>query len=83
MCDALGLMCMDTDAFHAEVKQKSLGALGIDPADIDKLLAERAAAREAKDWARADAIREELTAKRIVVLDLPDRVEWRVKLSTD
>jgi len=83
MRDALGLMCMDTDAFHDEVKSKRLAALGIEVADIDKLLVERAAAREAKDWARADAIRDELTAKRIVVLDLADRVEWRVKLSAD
>ena len=37
----------------------------------------------AKDWAKADAIRDELLAKRIEVLDLPDGVEWRVKLTAE
>jgi len=82
MGDALGLMAMDTKAFHDEVKQKRLAALGIDGQEIEGLLEQRADARQSKDWARADAIREELTAKQIVVLDLPDGVQWRVKLST-
>jgi cysteinyl-tRNA synthetase len=81
--DALGLMAMDTTAFHDEVKDKRLAALGLSAADIDAKLAERADARAAKDWARADAIREELAAQRIEVLDRSDRVEWRVKLHAD
>ncbi len=78
--DAFGLMAMTTADFHEQVKQKRLAALGIDRAAVDAELAARSAAREAKDWARADAIRAELAARKIEVLDLADRVEWRVKL---
>ncbi len=78
--DAFGLMGMETSAFHAEVKQKRLAALGIDAGEVEQLLADRAAARQAKDWAKADAIRDTLSQKNIEVLDLPDRVEWRVRL---
>ena len=78
--EAFGLLCQTSADFHAEVKAKCLEALGLEAAGIDDLLAQRTAAREAKDWARADAIRNELTDKGIEVLDLADRVEWRVRL---
>jgi cysteinyl-tRNA synthetase len=46
---------------------------------VDGLLAERAAARAAKDWAAADRIRAELTALHIEVMDGPEGATWRVK----
>jgi cysteinyl-tRNA synthetase len=78
---ALGLLGSATAAFHEEVKDKRLAALGLDRASIDARLDERAAARAAKDWARADTIRAELAASHIEVLDLPSGVAWRVKLA--
>jgi len=44
---------------------------------IDGMLAERQAAREAKDWATADRIREELSAMKIEIVDTPDGPRWR------
>ncbi|MEZ4442453.1 MAG: cysteine--tRNA ligase [Polyangiaceae bacterium] len=79
--DALGLFQMTVRDFHAEVKEKRLSALGIDAAEVEKKLAERSEARAQKDWARADAIRQELSELRIEVLDLADGVDWRVHLS--
>jgi cysteinyl-tRNA synthetase len=46
-------------------------------ADIDALVAERDAARRARDFARADAIRAELSARGIELLDGPDATRWR------
>ncbi len=46
---------------------------------IDKLVAERVAAKKAKDFARADAIRDELSAKGIVVTDTPNGPVWERK----
>jgi cysteinyl-tRNA synthetase len=40
------------------------------------LLEERAAARAAKDWARADAIRDRIAAAGIAVEDTPDGPTW-------
>jgi cysteinyl-tRNA synthetase len=44
---------------------------------IDGLLAERQAAREAKDWATADRIRDELAAERIEIVDTSEGPRWR------
>ena len=46
----------------------------IDP-EIQKLVDERQAARKAKDFARADAIRDELQAKGITLKDTKDGVQ--------
>jgi cysteinyl-tRNA synthetase len=46
---------------------------------IERLLAERLAARAAKDFARADAIRAELTSLDIEVMDSASGATWRLK----
>ena len=46
---------------------------------VDGLIAERVAARAAKDWASADRIRGELTALNIEVMDNPSGATWRIK----
>lgn len=46
-------------------------------ADIEKLIEERQAARKAKDFARADEIRNELLEKGIVLEDTREGVKWK------
>ena len=46
---------------------------------IDGLLAERNNAREAKDWATADRVRDELAAEGIEIVDSPEGPRWRRK----
>ena len=46
---------------------------------VEGLLAERVAARAAKDFARADAIRAELTGLDIEVMDSAAGATWRLK----
>jgi cysteinyl-tRNA synthetase len=53
------------------------GEGGEDNAAIDALVAERTEAKKAKNFARADAIRDELLAKKIIVEDFPDGSKWR------
>ncbi len=47
-----------------------------DDAEIEQLIAERTAARAAKNWAESDRIRDELKARGIVVEDTPQGVKW-------
>ncbi|MFD1954011.1 cysteine--tRNA ligase [Paenibacillus thailandensis] len=47
--------------------------------EIEQLIAERTAARAAKNWGRADEIRDLLTAKGILLEDTPQGIRWRRK----
>ena len=46
-------------------------------ADIEKRIEERQTARKAKDFARADAIRDELLEKGIILKDTREGVQWK------
>ncbi len=48
-------------------------------ARIEELIAQRVAARTAKDWALADSIRAELTALDVEVMDGPTGATWKLK----
>ena len=57
------------------------GAADTDAVDADKvaaLIARRNAARAEKDYASADAARDELTAMGVVIEDGPDGTTWRL-----
>ena len=43
---------------------------------MEEKIAERAAAKKAKDFAKADAIRDELKAKGILIKDTREGVVW-------
>ena len=58
---------------------KALPEGALDSNRIDALVAERDAARASRNWARADAIRKELTALNIVVEDGAGGSTWRVE----
>jgi len=45
--------------------------------EVERLIAERQAARKAKDFKRADAIRADLAARGILLEDTPQGVRWR------
>jgi len=68
---ALGLLQQDpADWFN-------FGGNADDDARIQALVDERVAAKKARDFARADAIRDQLTAEGIVLEDTPAGVRWK------
>lgn len=51
----------------------------VDTAKVEELIRKRTEARANKDWATADAIRDELNAMNVVIKDTPDGITWSVK----
>ena len=63
LCEVLGI--------NTEAKKDTLDA------EIEALIEERQAARAAKNWARADEIRDLLAGRGITLLDTKDGVKWK------
>jgi cysteinyl-tRNA synthetase len=68
----LGFLETDPDAWFEG------GASAALKSRVEALLKTRVEARQAKDWATADKIREELNALNVVVMDGPDGATWRM-----
>ncbi len=56
---------------------EKFGEAGLSDADIDALVAERTQAKRQRNFARADAIRNDLLAKGILLEDSKDGVRWK------
>lgn len=73
----LGLLCEEPSQFFQEIVE---GPSDIDTGEIERMIQERDEARKARDWIRADAIRDELAGKGIVLQDDPTGTKWHVKI---
>jgi cysteinyl-tRNA synthetase len=79
-CAPLGLMQAESVEYWARTKARRLRLRGLDAKTIDAKVSERAEARKAKDFARADAIRKELGAVGVEVFDAGDVSSWKIAL---
>ncbi len=76
----LGLLAATPNEFFARTRAQRLAKKGLDAVVIDHKVQERSAARAAKDFARSDELRKELTALGVEVLDGVDASSWRLTL---
>lgn len=79
-CAPLGLMQATPEEFASRSRSRRLRIRGLDARSIDAKLRERSEARAGKDFQRADAIRKELDAIGVEVLDTAGVSSWRVKI---
>ena len=69
----LGLLQQDADAWFTAGASEDLSA------QVESLLAQRIAARAAKNWPEADRIRAEIDALGVDVMDSPTGATWKLK----
>ncbi len=74
----LGILGDDPSRWLGDRKATAARQLPLSPEDIEARIAARKEARSNKEWAQADAIRDELLAKGVVLKDGPDGTTWTV-----
>jgi cysteinyl-tRNA synthetase len=72
----LGLGYQDADEVMTRIRDRRARSRGVDPAHIEDKIRERTEARKNKDFARADALRDELSELGVELHDSPDGTTW-------
>ncbi len=77
--EVLGLFGSVPGEWLEQLKLSGLAKLDISKAEIETQIQQRLEARNEKDFARSDAIRDALTARGIELLDTPQGTDWKLK----
>ena len=75
----LGIFYEETDELLANLKNKYINKLGLSVEEIEQKIADRASAKQEKNYALADEIRAELDAKGIILNDSKEGTTWDIK----
>ncbi len=78
VADVLAVFDLDPKQFAEERKMRQLRFLDISLEEIEAKIKERLDARADKDWAKADAIRDELVEKGVIIKDGRDGTSWTI-----
>ncbi len=79
LADIIGVLKKDPISYINEKKQQLLKDANLSSDAIEQMISERTEARNQKNWARSDEIRDELLAKGIDLKDGPEGTTWKVK----
>lgn len=75
--EVLGILQREPGEVLREIRDLRAAALDIDVDRVDQMIVEREEARAAKDWGRADALRDELAALSVEIMDGAQGSTWR------
>jgi len=75
--ERLGVFGQDPGSYLLRRRERLCTLRGVNPDDVEQLMARRATARGAKDFQQADQIREELTCMGVELMDTPAGTTWR------
>jgi cysteinyl-tRNA synthetase len=75
----IGVGGSDPAVLLERAKSDHLADAAVDAAEIERLIGERTAARKAKDFKQADAIRDQLKEHGIVLEDKPGGTIWKIE----
>jgi cysteinyl-tRNA synthetase len=77
--EVLGLFGSDAANWLHQLNLRGLKQLGLAEQEVEDLIAQRLQARKDKDFALADKLRDDLSAKGVELLDSPTGTSWRIK----
>ncbi|MEZ4223041.1 MAG: cysteine--tRNA ligase [Polyangiaceae bacterium] len=77
--ETLGLFKAPVAEYFARTQARRLELRGLSKEAVEQKIVERTEARGAKDFARADALRQELDGLGITLRDSPEGTEWQVE----
>ena len=80
LAEILGLLQQEPQEYIREKKRRHLEEIDITVEDIEKMIHDRTQARENKDWATSDTIRDRLLQYRIELHDGVGGTTWDVRL---
>ncbi|MGD9765439.1 MAG: cysteine--tRNA ligase [Candidatus Binatia bacterium] len=79
IAEVLGVAQEEPRVYLERDKARRVADRALAPAEIERMIAERAAARAGRDFKRADAIRAELKAQGVVLEDGPHGTTWKIE----
>ena len=79
MGGVLGILAHPPATWLERRRDRLVRQRGLDPERILALIAERAEARRQKDFARSDALRDQLLAMGVELRDGPSGTQWKVR----
>jgi cysteinyl-tRNA synthetase len=74
----LGLFLEDPDEYFEVDRKREAHKSGLDIEEIERLIGERREARAARDWEKADSIRDSLAGKGVILKDSPAATTWKI-----
>jgi cysteinyl-tRNA synthetase len=79
----MGILVEDPVVHVRKMQDELLQKIDLDQEKIEQMILERTLARQEHDWARGDAIRDELLAYGIELKDGPEGTTWKVRARSE
>jgi cysteinyl-tRNA synthetase len=74
----LGILLENPAVYFNKQQTQVLEQKSVDPAMIDQMVEERNKARKAKNWIKADQIRDQLAGMDVILEDRPEGTVWKI-----